>query len=266
MIRAIAFDLWETLITNTPEISRQQERFRLEKMEAILAARGLATSRSRVEHAHRHVWRRCQDLYWSADRDVPCSTQIEHFLEALDLAHDPALIGELEEVYAGAAVEALPCVVDGAHELLAELKGRGLRLGLISNTGRTPGSALREVLQRRGLASHFDAMVFSNEVGLCKPQQGIFETLRQALDVAFDEIVFVGDNVYVDVHGAQRCGMKGVHFVPHARGTAVAPDVDHGLEIQADATITDLRQLPALLDPSSSQSVIYLTATDAAGD
>ncbi len=37
MLKAIAFDLWETLITNTPEQSRQHERLRLDRMERILA-------------------------------------------------------------------------------------------------------------------------------------------------------------------------------------------------------------------------------------
>ena len=38
MIKAIAFDLWETLITDTPELSREQERLRLTRMEEILSA------------------------------------------------------------------------------------------------------------------------------------------------------------------------------------------------------------------------------------
>jgi len=42
--------------------------------------------------------------------------------------------------------------------------------------------------------------------------------------------------------------MRGVHFIPPSRGTAVAPHVDHGLEIVPDAVIRDLRELPAILD------------------
>jgi len=37
--------------------------------------------------------------------------------------------------------------------------------------------------------------------------------------------------------------MRGVLFVPSERGTAVAPDVEHGLTIEPDATIYDLREL-----------------------
>src|SRR5205823_10856763 len=78
MLKAIAFDLWETLITDTPEQSRLQERLRLDRMSEILAARGLGVTTERIEHAYRVLWHRCQELYWSADVDVPCRRQIEH--------------------------------------------------------------------------------------------------------------------------------------------------------------------------------------------
>jgi putative hydrolase of the HAD superfamily len=101
------------------------------------------------------------------------------------------------------------------------LKERGFAIGLISNTGRTPGSVLRQILDRLGLAPSIDAMVFSNEHGQCKPQRSIFDALRRALGVEYDEMVFVGDNLYVDVFGAQRCGMRAVHFVPAARRRSI---------------------------------------------
>ena len=123
------------------------------------------------------------------------------------------------------------------------LRERGYRIGLISNTGRTPGYALREILDRLGLASSIDAMVFSNEHGACKPQPSIFATLRDALDVDYDEMMFVGDNLYVDVHGAQRLGITGVHFDPPDARHRHRAAVEHGLEIVPHATIRDLREL-----------------------
>ena len=247
MIKAIAFDLWETLITNTPEMGREQKRLRLERMEAILAASGFTLTEEAFEHAFRVSWRRCHELYWSVDRDVPCSRQVAHFLEALELAaeafDEPTLMA-LEEAYANVAIDVLPKVVAGADDVVRDLRSSGYRLGLISNTGRTPGTALREILQRLGLSAALDTMVFSNEHGHCKPVPSIFEELRAALGVPFEEMLFVGDNLYVDVHGAQRCGMRAVHFDPPVRGEAVAPPVAHDLTIVPDATIRDLRELP----------------------
>src|SRR5437879_4353022 len=176
-VRAVAFDLWETLITNTPELSRAQERLRVEAMAKVLGSwrggrpgpprRGVeprpARARradegvrpSEIHAAYRGTWDRCQDLYWSLDLDVPCRRQIEHFLELLDLdpkSLDQAALDDLERVYADAILEALPHVVEGARDALRDVRERGFRVGLISNTGRTPGSALRQVLARLDLS------------------------------------------------------------------------------------------------------------------
>lgn len=256
MLKAVAFDLWETLITDTPDLSRRQERLRLTRMEEILRARGHEAVADRIEHAYRALWRRCHDLYWSSDVDVPCRRQIEHFLDELELDHtsfEEEVLAELEHAYAHAALDVLPALVEGASETLAALKSRGLGVGLISNTGRTPGYVLRRVLDALGLGEMIDVMVFSNEHGQCKPRPSIFEELRRNLGVAYDELVFVGDNLYVDVHGAQRCGMRAVHFEPPVRGTAVAPAVEHGLSIVPDARVTALAEVVQVIETMNDE-------------
>lgn len=245
-LKAVGFDLWETLITQSRERSREQTDLRLTRMESILQRHGYAALADRIEHAHNELWPRCQELYWSADKDVPCRRQIEHFLELLEVdasTLDEPVLAELEHAYAHAAVDLPPDLVDGARETLEALRSRGLCIGLISNTGRTPGYALRRVLEIAGIAPLIDVMVFSNEHGECKPQASIFEVLRSGLGVPYEEMAFVGDNLYVDVHGAQRRGMRGIHFVPPVRGAAIAPEVEHGLTIVADAEIASLKEL-----------------------
>jgi len=246
-MKAIGLDLWETLITNTPEVARVQQTHRVNAMERVLIERRMAHDQERLHRAYRESWDLCQERYWSADLDIPCRRQIEHFLELLAIEVDDATIAELEDVYANAILAELPIVVDGAYDVLRELRERGMRVGLISNTGRTPGSALREVLARLDIAPSIDVMLFSNEHGECKPRPSIFKLLHESLGVTPEEMVFVGDNLYVDVYGAQQSGMKGIHFIPPQRGTAIAPPVDHGLTIVADATIRDLRELPTAI-------------------
>src|SRR5512142_1074039 len=104
-LKAIAFDLWETLITDTPDASRGQQQLRLERMESILAARGFAAAAEKIHGAYREMWQRCQELYWSADVDIPCRRQIEHFLEELGIdasGFGEEALDELEHAYARA--------------------------------------------------------------------------------------------------------------------------------------------------------------------
>src|SRR5438128_2230621 len=70
VVRAVAFDLWETLITNTPEIARAHSRRRVNDLERVLRERAIAVDQERLHHAYRKSWERCHELYWSADVDV----------------------------------------------------------------------------------------------------------------------------------------------------------------------------------------------------
>lgn len=247
---AVAFDLWETLITDTPDAARRQESRRLAAIERLLADAGAPQPRERIEAAYRHTWRVCHDLYWSRDRDIPPRTQIEHMLEHLlsgGAALDEELVAALEHAYAFAAAEDLPELVEGAADAVREI-GEAVPLGLISNTGRTPGWVLREILRRLGIGGAFRAMVFSNEHGECKPLPSIFENLRAALGVPAERIVFVGDNLYADVWGAKEFGMRAVHFDNPKRGQAIGPMTRQVGPITPDATIRSLRELPPLLE------------------
>src|SRR5258708_39477276 len=137
MLKAISFDLWETLLTDTPELSRQQERLRLERMERVLVDRGFGETADRIEQAYRKLWHRCLELYWSHDEDVACRVQIEHFLEALGLAaatFDEAALVALEDAYAGAAIDVLASIVPGANEVVAEFRQPCQRLRPSSHT------------------------------------------------------------------------------------------------------------------------------------
>jgi HAD superfamily hydrolase (TIGR01509 family) len=95
------------------------------------------------------------------------------------------------------------------HALLDSLRDRGLAVGLVSNAF-DPGWLLREDLERMGLTERLDAAVFSSEVGKRKPDPRIFEAALEALGVAAENALFVGDTRVADVHGAHAVGMATV--------------------------------------------------------
>jgi HAD superfamily hydrolase (TIGR01549 family) len=93
-----------------------------------------------------------------------------------------------------------------ADELLSSLYGR-YKIGLVTN-----GVA---GLQRKkwigsGLATWFDAVAVSGEVGIGKPERRIFESVANKLGVALEDCVMVGDNAERDVQGGKNAGMKTI--------------------------------------------------------
>ena len=101
-----------------------------------------------------------------------------------------------------------PEITPAAAEAVHELRARGLILGVISNTGRTPGRVLRQLLADAGLLPCFDVLVFSDEAGVRKPAAAIFRRVLSETGVDPARAVHVGDDAVSDVAGARGVGMR----------------------------------------------------------
>jgi HAD superfamily hydrolase (TIGR01509 family) len=92
----------------------------------------------------------------------------------------------------------------GVASLLAFLKRRGIKLGLVSNLAspfKSPVSAL-------GLAAAFDAAVYSCDEGLTKPDADIYTRALARLGVSAEQALFVGDNLPNDVYAPAALGLR----------------------------------------------------------
>lgn len=63
-------------------------------------------------------------------------------------------------------------------------------------------------LVRIGIAGHFTVRVAAREMGMAKPERGIFEHTARQLGVAVGDVLHVGDDPWLDVDGAARAGMR----------------------------------------------------------
>ena len=79
------------------------------------------------------------------------------------------------------------------------------RTAMISNFAYAP--TLYESLDQFGIRSAFETVVVSAEVGWCKPHRAIFDHAFEKMGIRPQEALFIGDQLYVDVYGAQNCGM-----------------------------------------------------------
>jgi putative hydrolase of the HAD superfamily len=127
-----------------------------------------------------------------------------------------------------------------AAPLLRELRRRGIRVGVLSNT-MWPRAAHERIFERDQLTGLIDGAVYSSEIPWAKPHPEAFRAAMAA--VGTDDpatCVFVGDRPYDDIHGAKQAGMRAVlrpnDAVPPYRSAA------------PDAVITRLSELTQLLD------------------
>jgi len=108
----------------------------------------------------------------------------------------------------------------GTAEALQELKQRGHRLGVISNSdGR-----IEALLESVGLAHHFDFIIDSHVVGIEKPDPRIFRMGCERAGVEPGEVVYVGDIYEIDIVGAQAAGLRAILIDPLDRWTDLGCD------------------------------------------
>jgi putative hydrolase of the HAD superfamily len=125
----------------------------------------------------------------------------------------------------------------GAKDALAELRRRGVRLGMISVCSEEVPVAWPET----ELAGLFDVETFSSECGLVKPEPEIYLRTAEALDLDPAECFFVGDGANDELAGAERVGMTPVLFAAGGR-EPLWPEVRgwRGLRVASVAGVLEL--------------------------
>jgi putative hydrolase of the HAD superfamily len=121
---------------------------------------------------------------------------------------------------------------------LAALRDEGLRIGMLSNT-HWPRAFHEHFLERDGLVHLIDARLYTSEMPFQKPHPSAFLTAAEALGVAPERAVFVGDRPWDDISGAKAAGMRTA-----LRPNSVAPDI---AGIEPDARIARLPELVTLV-------------------
>jgi len=177
-MKAVVFDLWETLIDWNHEAN--------ERMHSRL--------RERLGFDFHERWNLARERYTTPVRTVLAGVGV------------PA--GAMDEVMAIRAEFVGGCLVPrkGAVETLRALRERGYKVGLITVCTEDV-ELLWPESEFTGL---FDAEVFSNSVGLAKPDPRIYLHCCELLGVEPGQAVFVGDGANDELGGARRVGMEAV--------------------------------------------------------
>lgn len=189
MIRAILFDLDETLIDR----AETMRRFLLGQHNLFPALQGCSGSEFAAACAgyQQNGYADKLAAYASGCRDLGLGNA-----------------GVAEELFEDfkARYGTEPVAFAGVSETLSKLHG-SYRMGLVSN-GRTKGQ--RAKINACGIAPFFSSVFISEASGCKKPNHAIFLACLKELSVLPGEAVFVGDNPHADMEPARSLGMRGV--------------------------------------------------------
>ena len=210
--RCVTFDLWETLIFDDPQQDEIRGRSRYEGLQSVLANYGIKLATEQLKRGYEESGPKLQSV-WNTCAEVPIIEQIKLIMSLAagrNIALDPSWNNSLEQAYVNPILAFPPKLSPEAAPVLQAVRQRGFKIGLVSNTGRSPGSSLRQLLDNYGVLRFFDTTVFSNEVMRRKPDRVIFDRASKLLGTNNEAIVHVGDNPETDFWGAKNAGMHAI--------------------------------------------------------
>jgi HAD superfamily hydrolase (TIGR01549 family) len=119
------------------------------------------------------------------------------------------------------------------RETLAALRGRGLKLGILSNTF-VPATCLDRHLGQLGLLEFFPTRLYSYQVPFRKPHPGIFRLAAERMGERPEHILYVGDRIDCDMRPALALGMHPVLRPAYTNQGKAAPRGTRTIGVLAD--------------------------------
>ncbi|MEK5508523.1 HAD family hydrolase [Paenibacillus sp. FSL P4-0113] len=225
-IEAIIFDLDNTLIHRKQAFAAYTERF----IERFIVAEEPAIRAAVVEQirlADQDGYRDKKELYTELHADLELKNPHTSVQEMLGFWYSE--------------FHKFTVLMDGAKEVLSELRSRGLKLGIITNGSlRTQQAKIDRVMLR----DYVDSIIVSGGVNIQKPNPRIFELALNELDIVDPgHACYVGDHPTNDIRGAQSAGLHTIWLEGFMtwQETGIVPDYQIG----------SLREITGLLDRRS---------------
>jgi len=216
-IKAITFDLWDTMIADETDEPRRaamglasKPKARRDLMHTALERHGAIAYDTVVcaydvtDAAFNKVWKGYSVTWTVAERLTVLLDDLGRELPEDEFA---ALVAATENMEGEVPPDAIPGIKEALQALSATYK-----LCVVSDALVSPGRVLRGMLAHHGLEEYFSGFVFSDEIDCSKPDPRMFTNAAEQLGVELDCMVHIGDRDHNDVKGPQALGMKAVLF------------------------------------------------------
>ncbi len=217
MIKAITFDLWDTIIHDesdepkraaqglkSKKIARRELVWQALNAEQPIPRETVGIAYDVHEAAFNHVWHD-QHVTWTV------TERLDVLLAGLGRTLPVDVYQQVRATLEGMEIQIKPNAISGMHSALQALS-QDYSLAVVSDAIYTPGKGLREWLQSEDLLQYFSSFAFSDEVGHCKPHRAMFAHVANELGIEISQMVHVGDRDHNDVKGPQALGMQAVLF------------------------------------------------------
>jgi len=212
-----SFDLWMTLIKSNPAFKLERTKFfynNFNTREKTIEEVGLI---------FRQIDVMCNAINEKTGGNIDAEEMYLMVISTINDYHYPlqevkvaALYAEMEELL----LKYLPVAYSNdTAKVLYELKQKATdsTFSLLSNTAFIKGSTLRKVLKRIELYQYFDFQLYSDEIGMSKPNEKLFKLMVEAIlerrgldNMDLKEILHIGDNPKADIWGAEKAGVSSL--------------------------------------------------------
>jgi putative hydrolase of the HAD superfamily len=141
------------------------------------------------DYSHRLMDGDAVDFHW----------WVEHFFGLAGLPPRPGMVQAF-----GGGPGMWNHAIPGARNAVMKLRAKGYRAAVVSNSDGT----VADSLEAAGFGGLFELVIDSTNVGISKPDPGIFQMALDALAVAAGDTWYVGDSLYHDIGGARSAGLE----------------------------------------------------------
>lgn len=222
MIKAVLFDMFETLVTHFES--------------PVYMAKQICADIGITEQKFREIWDKTDE-----DRTLG-KKSLEEVIEAILRANNCyscELFEMIIEKRKQSKVECFNHIHSEITPMLTAIKEMNIKVGLITNCYFEE----RDVIQNSVLFDYFDAVCMSCELGLSKPDVAIFQKCTQALEVAPDECLYVGDGGSFELESAQALGMHPIQAVWYLKDGVNQPAKRKAEFVQAESPMDVLLEI-----------------------
>jgi putative hydrolase of the HAD superfamily len=208
-LKLITIDFWNTLFDSVNHDKRYSFRNSVLLEEANKL--GIEIENNKLDEAIKKSWEFFEDN-WVNKLRTPNSQELVNVIwDHLNLPNEITSIKTVIKTYEDSLFEHPPVLIEGVREALPKLKEK-YKLGLISDTGYSPGTHLRKLMEDNEILEFFDSFSFSNETGVSKPHEKAFNTILHELNISPINSMHIGDIERTDIVGANNTGMHSVLY------------------------------------------------------